>query len=90
MENDTEIEDDNPTEEAITFLYELAPGPCPKSYGFHAAKLAGISDEVRIARFLLKRRYSTYQRWQHAKGPYFLESLFFASAPRFLLLMRKY
>ncbi|CDW51812.1 DNA mismatch repair protein Msh6 [Trichuris trichiura] len=32
---------DDPVEESVTFLYKLAPGPCPKSYGFNAAKLAG-------------------------------------------------
>lgn len=32
--------------ETITFLYKLAPGFCPKSYGFNVAKLAGLPDEV--------------------------------------------
>lgn len=35
-------EDDDPTKENITFLYKLTSGACPKSYGFNAAKLAGI------------------------------------------------
>lgn len=30
------------TEATVTFLYQLTPGPCPSSYGFHAAKLAGL------------------------------------------------
>jgi len=46
---DNENEDD-PTQETITFLYKLAPGPCPKSYGFNAARLAGIPlDVIRVA-----------------------------------------
>ena len=33
-------------EETITFLYKLSSGACPKSYGFNAAKLAGIPRDV--------------------------------------------
>lgn len=35
-------EDDDPTNETITFLYKFTSGACPKSYGFNAAKLAGL------------------------------------------------
>ncbi|XP_045779005.1 probable DNA mismatch repair protein Msh6 isoform X2 [Maniola jurtina] len=38
-------EDDIP-EETITFLYKLSPGACPKSYGFNAARLAGIPRDI--------------------------------------------
>lgn len=38
--------DDNIPEETITFLYKLSPGACPKSYGFNAARLAGIPKEI--------------------------------------------
>lgn len=41
-----EIEDKDPTQETITFLYKFTKGACPKSYGFNAAKLANIPDEV--------------------------------------------
>ena len=45
-----ENEDDNnvgdPSTETITFLYKLAGGACPKSYGFNAARLAGLQDDV--------------------------------------------
>jgi len=34
------------TKESITFLYKLVDGPCPKSHGFNAAKLAGLPDEI--------------------------------------------
>ncbi|CAL2029489.1 unnamed protein product [Caenorhabditis brenneri] len=37
---------EDPTMEDVTFLYELESGICPKSYGFYAAKLAGIDQEV--------------------------------------------
>ncbi|BBN02356.1 DNA mismatch repair protein MSH6 [Marchantia polymorpha subsp. ruderalis] len=32
--------------EEVTFLYKLAPGPCPKSYGVNVARLAGIPEPV--------------------------------------------
>nr|XP_002126574.3 DNA mismatch repair protein Msh6 [Ciona intestinalis]XP_018666811.1 DNA mismatch repair protein Msh6 [Ciona intestinalis] len=32
--------------ETLTFLYKLADGACPKSYGFHAALLADIPESV--------------------------------------------
>ena len=41
------VEDgDDTVEEVLTFLYKLASGACPKSYGFHAASLASVSDDV--------------------------------------------
>lgn len=43
VENENE---DDPTEETITFLYKFVHGGCPKSYGFNAAKLAGIPNDV--------------------------------------------
>uniref|UniRef100_A0A8C4PYB2 DNA mismatch repair protein n=1 Tax=Eptatretus burgeri TaxID=7764 RepID=A0A8C4PYB2_EPTBU len=38
--------DDDPSQETITFLYKFVGGACPKSYGFNAARLAGLPDEV--------------------------------------------
>lgn len=32
--------------ETIVFLYKLAQGPCPKSYGLHVAELAGVPASV--------------------------------------------
>lgn len=43
MENDN---DEDPTQEKITFLYKFVAGACPKSYGFNVARLAGLSDQV--------------------------------------------
>ena len=39
-------------EEHITFLYKFIDGACPKSYGFNAARLAGIPTEVMLFYFL--------------------------------------
>lgn len=46
VENENE---EDPSEETVTFLYKFGSGACPKSYGFNAARLAGIpSDIIRI------------------------------------------
>lgn len=42
VENDQE----DISEEAVTFLYKLAEGSCPKSYGFNAARLAGLPKNI--------------------------------------------
>lgn len=34
------------TEECVTFLYKLAEGICPKSYGFNVARLAGLPSAI--------------------------------------------
>ena len=44
VENDDETGD--PSKETITFLYKFVQGACPKSYGFNAARLASIPEEV--------------------------------------------
>ncbi|XP_075984806.1 DNA mismatch repair protein Msh6 isoform X2 [Anticarsia gemmatalis] len=46
-ESTPDNEDDIP-EETITFLYKLSPGACPKSYGFNAARLAGVPKEITL------------------------------------------
>lgn len=43
VENENE---DDPTQETVTFLYKYSDGPCPKSYGFNAAKLAGMPISI--------------------------------------------
>ncbi|RWS13405.1 DNA mismatch repair protein Msh6-like protein, partial [Dinothrombium tinctorium] len=50
----------DPTNDVITFLYQIKPGFCPKSYGFNAAKLAGINNEV------IKRGYKVSQKFECA------------------------
>jgi len=44
VENDQQVDD--PSEESIIFLYQFAEGACPKSYGFHAARLAGLDRQI--------------------------------------------
>ncbi len=41
-----ENECEDPNQETITFLYKFIAGACPKSYGFNAARLANIPEEV--------------------------------------------
>ncbi|KTF74617.1 hypothetical protein cypCar_00042084 [Cyprinus carpio] len=41
-----ENECEDPSKETITFLYKFIRGACPKSYGFNAARLANIPEEV--------------------------------------------
>ncbi|XP_069702294.1 DNA mismatch repair protein Msh6 isoform X2 [Periplaneta americana] len=43
VENENE---DDPSEETVTFLYKFASGACPKSYGFNAARLAGVPSNI--------------------------------------------
>ncbi|XP_041982809.1 probable DNA mismatch repair protein Msh6 isoform X2 [Aricia agestis] len=46
VETDETTDSDEIPEETITFLYKLSPGACPKSYGFNAARLAGIPRDI--------------------------------------------
>lgn len=41
-----ENECEDPSQETITFLYKFVSGACPKSYGFNAARLANLPEEV--------------------------------------------
>ncbi|XP_059841685.1 DNA mismatch repair protein Msh6 isoform X2 [Hypanus sabinus] len=41
-----ENECEDPSQETITFLYKFIEGACPKSYGFNAARLAEIPEEI--------------------------------------------
>ncbi len=41
-------EEGDPSQETITFLYKFTHGACPKSYGFNAARLASIPEEVGV------------------------------------------
>lgn len=41
-----ENECEDPSQETITFLYKFMAGACPKSYGFNAARLASIPEEI--------------------------------------------
>uniref|UniRef100_A0A1A9WE19 DNA mismatch repair protein n=1 Tax=Glossina brevipalpis TaxID=37001 RepID=A0A1A9WE19_9MUSC len=54
VEND---DSDDPTQETVTFLYKYTSGACPKSYGFNAAKLAGMPRPI------IKRAYTVHFRY---------------------------
>lgn len=41
-----ENECEDQSQENITFLYKFITGACPKSYGFNAARLANLPEEV--------------------------------------------
>lgn len=41
-----ETDEEDPSEETVTFLYKFIHGACPKSYGFNAAKLAGLPLQI--------------------------------------------
>ncbi|CAK9302405.1 unnamed protein product [Gordionus sp. m RMFG-2023] len=49
QENEKDIDQEKelyPDKNVLTFLYKLSPGPCPNSYGFHAALLAGMRYDI--------------------------------------------
>ena len=39
--------EENDGDQRVTFLYKLAPGPCPKSFGINVARLAQLPKAVR-------------------------------------------
>lgn len=43
---ETEDDVENGNQETVTFLYKFAEGACPKSYGFNAARLAGVPNNI--------------------------------------------
>ncbi|SPP75998.1 probable DNA mismatch repair protein Msh6 [Drosophila guanche] len=46
----------DPTQETVTFLYKYTAGACPKSYGFNAAKLAGMPQAIIKRAFELSKK----------------------------------
>ena len=59
--------DDDPSQEMITFLYKFVSGACPKSYGFNAARLANIPDQVQRLHFVAVT-HSLLSFWQPEAG----------------------
>ncbi|XP_067642764.1 probable DNA mismatch repair protein Msh6 [Eurosta solidaginis] len=49
-------DNEDPTQETVTFLYKYTSGACPKSYGFNAAKLAGMPKPIIKRAFELSKR----------------------------------
>ena len=39
-------EDSEDQEKSIVFLYTVSPGPCSKSHGFNAARLAELPEPI--------------------------------------------
>jgi len=62
------VEGEEGGEECITFLYKLAPGVCPKSYGFNAARLAELPPDViragRVAANAMEARAEAVQAFR--------------------------
>ncbi|VDP11565.1 unnamed protein product [Soboliphyme baturini] len=58
-----EKELDDPVSENVTFLYKLAKGACPKSYGFNAAKLAGIRPNVLRNAYAKSQQFANYHHF---------------------------
>jgi len=52
------------TQENITFLYKLVEGPCPKSHGFNAAKLAGLPDSIIRRGYAKARQFEANEKGQ--------------------------
>lgn len=55
---------DDPTQETVTFLYKYTAGACPKSYGFNAAKLAGMPQNI------IKNAYKVIEKKMFSMSPY--------------------
>jgi DNA mismatch repair ATPase MutS len=62
MEEDEEEEDKEANVEKVTLLYKLMPGACPSSYGFNAARLAGMPDAL-----VLKAKQQAQKLQNHPK-----------------------
>uniref|UniRef100_A0A7E4W338 THO complex subunit 7 homolog n=1 Tax=Panagrellus redivivus TaxID=6233 RepID=A0A7E4W338_PANRE len=62
VENEDE---EDPTNEDVTYLYKLVDGICTKSYGFYAAKLAGMPldliREAHASHNLLEQQQTRYR-----------------------------
>lgn len=68
--------EEDPLQESIVFLYKMTDGRCPKSYGFNAAKLAGLDRGI-VARGMEVAR----QLEQQAKLRYIFRNLFLSNDP---------
>lgn len=70
-------EEDNVSQETVTFLYKLSEGACPKSYGFNAARLAGVPGVI------TKRAHEIATRMEkETKNKRFFRALCKAEVPK--------
>ncbi|KAH0951034.1 hypothetical protein HN011_010133 [Eciton burchellii] len=58
-------EEDEVSQETVTFLYKLSEGACPKSYGFNAARLAGISSAITTRAHEIARKIEQETNQKH-------------------------
>jgi DNA mismatch repair protein MSH6 len=63
--------DEDPTEESVTFLYKMARGRCPKSFGFNVARLAGLKHCI-----VARGREISKELEKEAKNRQFIRDLF--------------
>ncbi|XP_054003726.1 probable DNA mismatch repair protein Msh6 isoform X2 [Hylaeus anthracinus] len=58
-------EEDKITQETVTFLYKLSEGACPKSYGFNAARLAGVPSVITNRAHEISKRLEQETNYKH-------------------------
>ena len=63
--------DDDPSQETITFLYKFVSGACPKSYGFNAARLADLPEQVCDYTEKINSNWNTFVAYIKRKTKYF-------------------
>jgi DNA mismatch repair ATPase MutS len=49
-------------EKSIVFLYTVSPGPCSKSHGFNAARLAGLPAPI------IERALKVAEQFEHEQN----------------------
>lgn len=58
-------EEDEVSQETVTFLYKLGEGACPKSYGFNAARLAGVPATITTRAHEIAKRIERETNHKH-------------------------
>ncbi|XP_071562945.1 probable DNA mismatch repair protein Msh6 [Temnothorax nylanderi] len=58
-------EEEEVSQETVTFLYKLSEGACPKSYGFNAARLAGVPSIITKRAHEIARRMEQETNHKH-------------------------
>ncbi|XP_014470347.1 PREDICTED: probable DNA mismatch repair protein Msh6 [Dinoponera quadriceps] len=58
-------EEEEVSQETVTFLYKLSEGACPKSYGFNAARLAGVPSVITKRAHEIARRMEQETNQKH-------------------------
>ncbi|XP_076654802.1 DNA mismatch repair protein Msh6 [Halictus rubicundus] len=58
-------EEEEVSQETVTFLYKLSEGACPKSYGFNAARLAGVPPAITSRAHEISKRLESETNQKH-------------------------